>query len=379
MSSQVVAERDRTPPVRAIAPLALAILSALAFTACGAQEGGQGSGQGSESGTRVVASNSIVADLVENVGGEEVEVTTLVGPNADVHNFDPSPAASRDLAEADVVFENGLELEPWMDDLYASSGTEADRVALGEAEGIEPLTAEEHGHDHGGGEGAHEEHEGEHTGGAHSEEEHHEEGTEGHKGGENDEETHGEAEGGHGHDHGEYDPHVWHDPQNAVAMVSEIEAALSEVDPDNADTYDRNAGAYTSELEELDAEVEEMVAGIPEENRKLVTAHDTFGYYADRYGFEIVGTSLESFSTEASDPSAGETAELADEIESEGVPAIFPENVSNEAVMERISSEADAELAPPLYTDALGEPDGEAGTYVEMLRYNSRTISEALG
>lgn len=355
----------------------------LSVAACGGQQGGGqggGNGGGGEESVNVVASNSIVADLVQNVGGEEVEVTTLVGPDEDVHNFEPSPAVSRDLAEADIVFENGLELEPWMDDLYESSGAEAARIKVGESQQIEPLTAGEHGHDHGG-EGDHEdehghedEHEHEHEGEGH---EHEHEG-EGH---DHEDEGHSEDEhaGEGGHAHGEYDPHVWHDPQNAVAMVSEIEAALSEADSGNADTYEQNAEEYTSELEELDAEVEEMVAAIPEENRKLVTAHDTFGYYADAYGFEVVGTSLDSFSTEASDPSAGETAALADEIEQTGVPAIFPENVSNEAVMERIASEANVDLAPPLYTDALGEPDSEAGTYVQMLRYNSETISGALG
>lgn len=346
----------KTVVIKKLRIVAPAILLAFVLTACGSQDASQGGGDG-RNRISVVASNSIVADLVENVDGEEVEVTTLVGPNEDVHNFEPSPAVTRDLAEADVVFENGLQLEPWMDDLYESSGTTAQRVQVGEAEGIELLTAEE---DEQSGEADHEE--------EHSEDEHDHEG-ESHSDGEHSEDEHA---------HGEYDPHVWHDPQNGVAMVSEIEAALSEADPGNADTYEQNAQQYTSELDDLDAEVEEMVAGIPEEDRKLVTAHNTFGYYTAAYGFEIVGTSLESFSTEASDPSAGETAALADEIQETGVPAIFPENVSNEAVMERIASESGAKLAPPLYTDALGDPGGEAGTYVEMLRYNSQTISEAL-
>lgn len=323
--------RRQTLRLALLAPLALV----LALPACGSQ-GAEQDGEGG--GARVVASNSIVADLVENVGGEEIEMTSLVGPGEDVHNFEPSPAVSADLAEADVVFENGLELEPWMDDLYESSGTDAERVALGEAEGIELLTAGEEGH--------------EEEGEAHEEE--------------------------HDHDHGEYDPHVWHDADNAVEMVEEIEAALSEADPANADAYEENAEAYISELEELDGEIGGAVGEIPEEDRRLVTAHDTFGYFADAYGFEVVGTSLDSFSTEASDPSAGETAELADGIEATGVPAIFPENVSNPGLMRRIADESGTELAPPLYTDALGESDGEAGSYVDMMRYNATTISEAL-
>lgn len=311
---------------------AVALLVAIALPACGSS--GAGPGEGGE--TKVVASNSIVADLVENVAGEEAEVTPLVGPGEDVHNFEPSPSASAELNEAAVVFENGLELEPWMDDLYESSGTEAARIPLAESNEIEPLTAED---DHG----------------------------------------HGDHEDEHGHEHGEYDPHVWHDARNAIHMVREAEATLSEADPENAGAYEENADEYVAELEELDGKIEGLTAEVPEENRRLVTAHDTFGYFAEAYGFEVVGTGLDSFSTEASDPAAGETAELTDEIQEAGVPAIFPENVSNPALMQRIADEAGVDLAPPLYTDALGEPDGEAGTYVDMMRYNAATISEALG
>jgi len=174
-------------------------------------------------------------------------------------------------------------------------------------------------------------------------------------------------------------PHVWHDVQNAIVMVREAEAALSEADPENAGAYGENADEYVAGLEELDGEVERLTAEVPRENRRLVTAHDTFGYFADAYGFEVVGTALDSFSTEASDPAAGRTAALADEIQATGVTAIFPENISNPALMQSIADEAGVELAPPLYTDALGEPDGEAGTYVDMMRYNATTISEALG
>lgn len=319
-----------------ISGAAVALLAAMVLPACGPS--GSGAGEGGE--TRVVASNSIVADLVEKVAGEEAEVTALVGPGEDVHNFEPSPAISAELAESEVVFENGLELEPWMDDLYESSGTDAARVALAESEEIRRLTAEE---EHG------------------------------------QEEDHGEHSGEHAHGHGEYDPHVWHDARNAIHMVREAEAALAKADPQNAGAYEENADEYVEELEELDGEIGRLTEEVPEEDRRLVTAHDTFGYFAEAYGFEVVGTGLDSFSTEASDPAAGETAELADEVRETGVPAIFPENVSNPAVMQRIAAEAGVELAPPLYTDALGEPGGEAGTYVEMMRYNATTISEALG
>lgn len=282
---------------------------------------------------RVVATYSILGDLVENVGGESVELTTLVGPNGDAHTFEPAPSDNAGLAEADVVFENGLGFETWLDDLYASSGSEARRVVV--SEGIDPLVGAEE--EHGPEDGRSEEHD---------------------------------------HENGGSDPHVWHDVKNGVLIVESIRDALVEADPDNAEAYRSNAEEYISELEDLDADVTDLVGSIPENNRTLFTTHDTFGYFAERYGFEV-DTALASVSTETSDPSAGETAELVREIEDSGVPAIFAENVSNPTVMVNIADEAGVDLAPALYTDALGDPGG--GTYVQMVRHNARTISEALG
>jgi zinc/manganese transport system substrate-binding protein len=314
---------------RGVSVLALGALLALVLAGCGGGDGGGGPGDGR---VEVVASYSILGDLVENVGGEKVEVTTLVGPNGDAHTFEPAPSDNAELAEAEVVFQNGLGFEPWLGDLYESSGSEAARVAV--ADPIEPLTIAEEEHGHGGDE-------------------------------------HGEE------DHAEVDPHVWHDVDNAVLMVESIRDALSGADPANAGSYRRNAEEYVSDLEALDADVREKVDSIPEDDRVLFTSHDTFGYFAERYGFEV-DTALASASTEAGDPSAGQTAELVEKIERSGVPAIFADNVSDAGVMERIASEAGVDLAPPLYTDALGEPGSEGGTYVGMVRYNVSTMSEAL-
>lgn len=285
----------------------------------------------------MVATYSILGDLVESVGGEEVDVTTLVGPNGDAHTFEPAPSDNAELAGAEVIFQNGLGFEPWLGDLYESSGSEAARVAV--TGPIEPLTIAEEEQGHG---------EDAHDGDGHEEEA-----------------------------HGEVDPHVWHDVQNAVVMVEAIRDALSEADPGNARAYGRNAKRYVSDLEALDAEVQDQVDSIPAQDRILFTSHDTFGYFAERYGFEV-DTALASASTEAGDPSAGQTAELVEEIERSGVPAIFADNVSDAGVMEGIASEAGVELAPPLYTDALGDPGSEGGTYVDMVRYNVSTMSEAL-
>jgi ABC-type Zn uptake system ZnuABC Zn-binding protein ZnuA len=172
---------------------------------------------------------------------------------------------------------------------------------------------------------------------------------------------------------------VWGDAENAVSMTEAVRDALIATDDANADVYRGNASAYIAELREMDASIEERVAGIPEGDRKLVTAHDAFGYFAEAYGFEVAGTAIEGFTTEASDPAAGDIAELSDEIRDTGVPAIFPETTTNEALMERIANEAGVELAPPLYTDALGEEGSEGATYIEMMDYNATTIADALG
>lgn len=315
--------------IRLLSAGVLAGLLCFFVVACGASEQGARDG-----GTRVVATYSILGDLVKNVGGDKVELTVLVGRNGDAHTFEPAPSDNAGIADADVIFENGLGFETWLDDLYESSGSGAGRVVV--TENVDPVpVAEEHGHE----EGSHEE--------------------------------------GHDHEPGEFDPHVWHDVGSAIVMVRSIRDALSEADPANARAYERNAGRYVSELKRLDADVHHEVDSIPNENRTLFTSHDTFGYFAEHYGFEV-DTALASVSTEAGDPSAGETAELVEEIEASGVPAIFGENVSNPAIMENIAREAGVELAPTLYTDALGEPGSEGATYVRMVRYNVSTMSEAL-
>ena len=153
---------------------------------------------------------------------------------------------------------------------------------------------------------------------------------------------------------------------------------LDDSDPDNAATYDANATTYIAELEALDSAIRADTQAIPDDQRKLVTTHDTFGYYAHAYGFEILGTALDSVSTEGGDPSAEEIADLVATIQEAGVPAIFAENISNNDLMQVIADEAGVDLAPPLYTDALGEPGTDGDTYVEMMTYNTGVITNAL-
>jgi ABC-type Zn uptake system ZnuABC Zn-binding protein ZnuA len=286
--------------------------------------------------------------------------------------YEPSPRDSVALAEADLLVENGLEFEEWIEALYSASGSQATRVVASSTIGS-LLEGEGHSdEEHAGEEHADEEHADEgHSDEEHADEEH---ADEEHADEEHADEEHADEE----HSHGEYDPHVWHDPTNVMAMVTVIRDALVAADAANAELYTANAEAYMAELAELDAFIEAQVAELPAERRKLVTTHDTFGYFANRYGFEVIGTALGS-STEAADPAAGAIAELVEAIRSAGVPAIFTENVSNMQLMETIANEAGVRLAPELYTDALGEPGSSGATYLEMMRYNVTTIVEALG
>jgi ABC-type Zn uptake system ZnuABC Zn-binding protein ZnuA len=161
-------------------------------------------------------------------------------------------------------------------------------------------------------------------------------------------------------------------------MVETIRDTLAGHDPANAERYTQNAEQYISELRALDDRIVQLVSGIPEENRRLVTAHNTFAYFAHRYGFEVVGTALGSITTEVSDPSAQQIGELVDQIVASGVPAIFPETVSDPGLLEQIASEAGVAVADPLYTDALGEPGTPGETYIGMMDYNATTIAAAL-
>ena len=290
---------------------------------------------------KVTASFSILADWVKNVGGDAVDVTSIVPAGGDAHTFDPDPATVASITDARVIFAIGPGFEPWLADMVEASGNTAPFVEI--IDGITPLEATED-HDH------------------------------------EEDEEHGEEEHDHDHehDHGDTDPHIWGDVHNAIAAVEMIRAGLAEVDPDNADQYQTNADAYTAQLEDLDASIREQIATIPEENRKLVTSHDTFAYYANAYGLEVLGTALGSLSTEAGDPSAKDIATLVEDIQESGVPAIFAENVVNPALMQSIADEAGVELAPTLYTDALGEAGTDGDTYIGMMTYNTATITAAL-
>lgn len=286
---------------------------------------------------KVVATYSILGDFVENVGGDLVDLTVLVWRDGDAHEYEPTPRDSVAIAEASLVFENGLEFESWLEDLYAASGSSAAKVTV--TEGIVPRAMSEFG-EHG-----------------HAEEEH----------------TEGEE-----HAHGEFDPHVWHNPQLVMTIVDNIAAALAQADPANEATYLANATTYKAELEQLDSDIQAEVDQLPADKRKLITSHDSLGYFAYRYGFEVVGAVIPSVTTESSDANAGELAQLVDTIKGSSVPTIFVENITNPDLIEQVANSAGVTVAPPLYTDALGKEGSEGASYLELMRYNARTIVEAL-
>lgn len=285
----------------------------------------------------VVATFSVLGDIVAQVGGEAIELNTFVGPDSDAHTFEPSPRDNVTLSRAKLVFEIGLEFETWLDKLYEASGAQAQRVVV--STGL-PLITDDHDH-----EAKPEQHRSGHS------------------------ESH--------HEHGESDPHIWHDVQHLIHITERVREALSDATPDEAARYRANATRYIEALQALDAWVVTQVQRLPESRRKLVTSHNTFRYFAARYGFTIVSTTLGA-STDTADPSAGAIAALVDQIKAQAVPAIFAENTHNPKLIQRIAREAGVDQPPPLYTDALGSPGSSGETLIKMIKHNVTTIVEAL-
>lgn len=274
---------------------------------------------------KVVATFSVLGDFVRNIAGDTVELKILVGPDADTHEYEPSPTDNVALTNADVIVENGLGFEAWLDNLYSAARAKAKRIVA--SEGVAILQVKD-------------------TADAPS--------------------------------HREGDPHIWQDVKRAMQMVRNIEAGLSAADPTHRALYQQNAAAYLKQLEALDNEIVQQVMGLPAPQRKLVTSHDALGYYAAGYGFELVGSVIASVSTEAGEPSAKDFADLVNAIRATGTKAIFLETVTSPALIERISKEAGVSIGPALYTDALGAPNSEGATYIEAMRHNTRAIVSTL-
>lgn len=267
---------------------------------------------------KVVASFTILADFVRNVGGDRVDVAALVGPNADAHVYTPSPADAKTIAAAKLVVVNGLGFEGWLPRLVKSSGSTA-RIIVA-TDGIVPLK---------------------------------------------------EAPGGHH----SLDPHAWQSVPNAKVYVENIRRALAEVDPASADSYRANAARYATQLDALDRDVRAMVAQIPEARRKVISTHGAFGYFAVAYGVAFVAP--QGVSTD-SEPSARDLATIIAQIRKEKIPAIFLENISDPRLIRRVAAETGAKIGGTLYSDSLTGEKGEAPTYIDMVRHNIKTLQDAL-
>lgn len=279
----------------------------------------------------VVASFSILADFVREVGGERVRIDTLVGPDQDAHEFQPTPGDARRIAAARVVVLNGLGFEGWMTRLIRAANFQGTQIVA--SQGIRTLRAER-GHDHGHGHG-------------HS----------------------------HGHGHGHTDPHIWQDPKRAQVMVRRIAAGLSAADPAGRVAYEANAARYNERLEALHAWVEAQFADIPRERRRIVTSHDAFAYYGERYGIDFLAA---QGVTTRGEPSAQHIARLVQQIRRERITAIFIEGMANPRILEQVAAESGARVGGTLYSDALSGPDGPAPTYEALIRHNTGRIAEAL-
>ncbi|MAM75543.1 MAG: metal ABC transporter substrate-binding protein [Tistrella sp.] len=288
---------------------------------------------------KVVASFSILGDMVQEVGGDRVRVTTLVGPDGDAHVWQPAPADARTVADADLVVMNGLGFEGWMDRLVQASGYDGP-VAVATTGIVPRKMAEEEDHDH----------DHDHAGG--------------------DDHDHD-----HDHHHGGTDPHAWQSLTNARIYVHNVLEALIAADSDDKSVFEANAAAYLKKIDALDARIRAEIASVPAERRKVVTSHDAFGYFEAAYGVEFLAPV--GVSTEA-EASAGDVAKLIDQIRAEKIPAVFMENISDPRLLERIASETDATIGGTLYSDALSPADGPAATYLDMMDYNVRTLVAAL-
>ena len=295
---------------------------------------------------QVVATTTLIGDVVSVVGGDAIALTVLMPPGAEPHSFQPTPQDVARLSQADLVFINGLGLEEALLSVLEGAVAAARIVAV--SEGIPVLSgSDEPGHDDHEEHGEHEEHEG----------------------------STSTTETGDAHAH-RVDPHTWMDPNNVIVWTRVIAEALAKADPDHRSDYEARAQAYIAELEALDAWIRQEVATIPPEKRLLVTDHLVFGYFARRYGFEQIGAVIPGVSAVA-EPSAQELAALEEAIRAQGVPAILVGTTVNPRLAERVARDTGTRLLT-IYTDSLSEPEGPAPTYLELMRYNVRTIVAGL-
>lgn len=270
----------------------------------------------SERPLRVVASFSILADIVREVGGDAVDIVALVGPDADAHVFQPSPADARHLARADLVVVNGLGFEGWIDRLVRASGYRGKVVTASQG-----VKLRKDGHGHGS------------------------------------------------------DPHAWQDLANAERYVANVRDALGGLRPASAGVFAQRAARYTEQIQALDREVRAQLAAVPRPKRRVITSHDAFGYFGAAYGVDFL--SPQGVSTDG-ETSAADVAKLIDQIRRQDVRAVFVENITDPRLVERIAKEGGAVLGGRLYSDALSAPGTEADTYLKLFAHNAKALASGL-
>lgn len=277
---------------------------------------------------KAVASFSILGDLVRQVGGERVQVDVLVGPGADAHVFQPSPSHAKQVAQAQVVFANGLGFEGWLQRLLKSAGYQGRPVVV--SQGIKPVQTAEHDHKA---------------------------------------DKHGH------HAHGAADPHAWQSVPNVITYVANIARGLCAADAAGCDGYQKNAQAYTGQLQALEAEIKAAWGAIPAGQRKLITSHDAFGYYARAYGVTFLAPRGASTESEAS---ARGVAQLVRQIRQENIKALFVESITDPRLIEQIGRETGVKPAGALFSDALSDASGPAASYLAMMRANTQAMVGAI-
>lgn len=282
--------------------------------------------QDDQTGIKVIAVESFLADIVQNVAGDRLIVETLMPEGLDPHSFEPTPMDVARISDSDILFVNGAGFEEWLEDIIEN--LPADQIIIETSTGLQSRTIEE----------------------GHSEDD--------------------------GHDH-EIDPHFWLDPNLVITYVENIRDGLIGVDPQGKDLYSANAETYIQQLKELDEYIQEKIAVIPMERRLIVTNHESFGYFADRYGFKVVGTIIHSVSS-GSAPSAQQMAELVDQMRASGAIAIFMETGSNPQLAEQLSTETGIKVVYDLYTHSISEADGNAPSYIGLMKYNVEQMVRAL-
>lgn len=277
----------------------------------------------------ILTSTTFLADITRNVAGDRLPVESLLPVGADPHAYQPTPQDAAKVADSRLLIVNGMEYEHFIETLLENAGGE--RMVVTASEGLEARHMEEHA---------------------------------------------GEAEAGSGHAHEAGDPHMWLDPNLVVTYVENIRDGLIQFDPEGEAVYRSNAEAYIAELKNLDAWIVEQVAQVPQARRLLVTNHEALGYFAERYGFTIAGTVIESFSSGAS-PSAGQMADLIAQIQSSGAPAIFLDASDNESLARQIAAETGVDVVTDLHLESLTD-GAPAATYIEMMKHNVTLIVNAL-